>query len=129
MPPEFPEQPRVARVKKMSQQNPFGGTIIHLTPAEVHQGMADGRIVLVDVREPNEIQADSIPGAIAMPMSEFDPHALPNGEGKRVVFSCRSGQRSQKAAAIAQAHGLALEEHMAGGIIAWHEAGFPVKHG
>ncbi len=113
----------------MSQQNPFGGTIIHLTPAEVRQGMADGQIVLVDVREPNEIQAESIPGAIAMPISVFDPAALPDAEGKRLVFSCRSGQRSQKAAAAAQAHGLALEEHMAGGIIAWREAGFPVERG
>ncbi len=113
----------------MSQQNPFGGTIIHLTPAEVRQGMADGQIVLVDVREPNEIEAESIPGAVAMPLSVFDAAALPDAEGKRVVFSCRSGQRSQKAAAAAQARGLALEEHMAGGIIAWREAGFPVEHG
>lgn len=113
----------------MSQQNPFGGTIVHLTPAEVREGMAAGQIVLVDVREPNEIQAESIPGAIAMPLSVFDPHALPNEEGKHVVFSCRSGQRSQKAAAVAQAHGVALEQHMAGGIIAWREAGYPVQRG
>ncbi|MGQ3674393.1 rhodanese-like domain-containing protein [Xanthobacter sp. TB0139] len=113
----------------MSQPNPFGGTIVHLTPAEVRQGMEDGAIILVDVREPQEIQAESIPGAIALSLSAFDVRALPDTQGKRLVFSCRSGQRSQRAAAIAQHFGLPLEEHMMGGIIAWREAGFPVERG
>lgn len=115
--------------EKMSQPNPFGGTIVHLTPAEVRQGMEDGTILLVDVREPQEIQAESIPGAFALALSVFDVSALPDAEGKRLVFSCRSGQRSQRAAAIAQHFGLPLEEHMMGGIIAWREAGFPVERG
>lgn len=113
----------------MSEQNPFGGTIIHLTPAEVREGMARGEIVLVDVRELDEVKAARIPGAVTVPLSTFSVQALPEAEGRRIVFSCRSGQRSQKAAAAAQAAGLALEEHMAGGILAWNEAGFPVEQG
>ncbi len=119
----------VVKVEMMSQQNPFGGTIIHLTPAQVREGMEKGEILLVDVREADEIRAAHIPGAVAAPLTTFDPHALPAPEGRRIVFSCRSGQRSQKAAAAAQAAGLALEEHMAGGIIAWNDAGFPVEQG
>lgn len=113
----------------MSEPNPFGGTITHLTPAEVRQGLADGTILLVDVREPNEIQAERIPGAESFPLSRFDPAGLPNPHGKRLVFSCRSGQRSQQAAAIAQRAGLSYEEHMKGGIIGWREAGFEVDRG
>lgn len=113
----------------MSERNPFGGTITHLSPAEVRQGLADGTILLVDVREPNEIQAERIPGATTFPLSGFDPAALPDPAGKRLVFSCRSGQRSQQAAAAAQKAGLPYEEHMKGGIIGWREAGFEVERG
>ena len=113
----------------MSERNPFGGTITHLSPAEVRQGLADGSILLVDVREANEIQAERIPGATAFPLSAFDPSALPAAEGKRIVFSCRSGQRSQQAVAYAQKAGLPYEEHMKGGIIGWREAGFEVERG
>lgn len=113
----------------MSERNPFGGSITHLTPAEVHKGLEDGTILLVDVREPNEIQAERIPGAQNVPLSRFDPAALPDPAGKRIVFSCRSGQRSQQAAAIAQKAGLPYEEHMKGGIIGWREAGFAVERG
>ncbi|MET3353847.1 rhodanese-like domain-containing protein [Xanthobacter autotrophicus] len=113
----------------MSERNPFGGTITHLSPAEVRQGLADGTILLVDVRETNEIQAERVPGATPFPLSKFDPSALPDPAGKRLVFSCRSGQRSQQAAAYAQKAGLPYEEHMKGGIIGWREAGFEVDRG
>ncbi|WP_127092129.1 rhodanese-like domain-containing protein [Aquabacter cavernae] len=113
----------------MSEPNPFGGRITHLTPQEVEAGLEDGTILLVDVREPDEIAAERIPGATAVALSTFDPASLPDPEGKRLVFSCRSGQRSQRAAAMAQAAGLDCEEHMQGGILGWKAAGFPVERG
>lgn len=113
----------------MSEMNPFGGRVVHLTPAEVKAGMADGSILLVDVREPNETTAERIPGAALAPLQSFDPAALPDPAGRRLVFSCRSGQRSQKALALAQAAGLDYEEHMAGGILGWKDAGFPTEAG
>lgn len=113
----------------MSERNPFGGRITHLTPAEVRAGMEDGTILLVDVREPNEIADAGIPGAVPAPLSTLSAATLPDPAGKRLVFSCRSGQRSQKAAAIVQAAGLDYEEHMQGGIIGWAQAGFPITRG
>lgn len=111
------------------QPNPFGGVIENLTVEQVKAGLENGTILLVDVREPNETEAESIPGAVDFPLSTFDAAALPNPGDKMLVFSCRSGQRSQKAAAAAQAAGLDLHRHMAGGILAWKEAGFPTDKG
>lgn len=111
------------------QSNPFGGVIENLTVEEVKAGLDAGTLLLVDVREPNETDAESIPGAVAFPLSTFDAAALPDPGDKTLVFSCRSGQRSQKAAAAAQAAGLDLHRHMAGGILAWKEAGFPTDKG
>ncbi|WP_018390103.1 rhodanese-like domain-containing protein [Ancylobacter sp. FA202] len=111
------------------QPNPFGGVIENLTVEEVRAGLDDGTILLVDVREPNELAAERIPGAVEFPLSTFDAAALPDPGDKTLVFSCRSGQRSQKAAAAAQAAGFDLHRHMAGGILAWKDAGFPTDKG
>ena len=52
-----------------------------LGPAEVARGLTEGRIMLVDVREPNETAAESYPDAVLMPLSQFDPAALPDPAG------------------------------------------------
>jgi rhodanese-related sulfurtransferase len=100
-----------------------------LTVEQVKAGLDDGTILLVDVREPNELAVERIPGAIDFPLSTFDPAALPDSEGKRLVFSCRSGRRSVTASQAAQAAGLPHDAHMAGGILAWKAAGFDTETG
>jgi rhodanese-related sulfurtransferase len=100
-----------------------------LTVEQVKAGLEDGTILLVDVREPNELAVERIPGAIDFPLSAFDPAALPDPEGKRLVFSCRSGRRSVTASQAAQAAGLPHDAHMAGGILAWKAAGFDTENG
>ena len=100
-----------------------------LTPDEVSKGMAEGRYLLVDVREPNEVAVEAYPGAVVVPLSTFDPQAIPDPAGKQVVFACRSGKRSVTASLAAQAAGLAYDRHMAGGMLAWKAAGLPTKTG
>ena len=99
----------------------------NLTPQEVAQGLAEGRILLVDVREPNEVAVESYPEAVVVPMSQFDPAAIPNPADKEVVFACRSGRRSVTASLAAQDGGFPYVSHLAGGIIAWKAAGLPTK--
>ena len=100
-----------------------------LTPEDVSQGMAEGRYLLVDVREPNEVAAEAYPGAVVVPLSGFDPQDIPDPQGKQVVFACRSGKRSVTASLAAQAAGLAYDKHLAGGILAWKAAGLPTRTG
>jgi len=98
-----------------------------LYPEEVAKGITEGKILLVDVREPNETDVERYPEAVYMPMSEFDPSALPDPGGKRLVFACRSGNRSVTASLVAQDAGLPYNAHLAGGIKAWKEAGLPTE--
>jgi rhodanese-related sulfurtransferase len=98
-----------------------------LYPEDVAKGLTDGTILLVDVREPSETDVERYPDAVYMPMSEFDPSALPDPQGKRVVFACRSGNRSVTASLVAQNAGLPYNAHLAGGIKAWKEAGLPTE--
>jgi len=48
-----------------------------LAPDEVAKGLVEGKILLVDVREPNETAVERYPEAFYLPMSEFDPEAIP----------------------------------------------------
>ena len=106
-----------------------GSTVEDLTVEQVKAGLESGSIVLVDVREPNELAAERIPGAIDFPLSTFNPSELPDPEGKRLVFTCRSGRRSVTASNAAQTAGLPYDAHMAGGILAWKAAGFDTETG
>jgi rhodanese-related sulfurtransferase len=99
----------------------------NMTPEEVARGMAEGKILLVDVREPKETAVERYPDAFYLPMSEFEPAAIPDPAGRQVVFACRSGQRSVTASLMAQAAGLPYDAHLAGGILAWKQLGLPTE--
>ncbi len=98
-----------------------------LTPEEVARGLAEDRMILVDVREHNEVAAEAYPGAAVVPLSTFDPKQLPDPHGRELVFACRSGRRSVTASQAAQAAGLKYDSHLAGGILAWKAAGLPTE--
>ena len=100
-----------------------------LTPEQVSQGIAEGRYLLVDVREPNEVAVEAYPDGVVVPLSTFDPKDIPDPAGKQVVFACRSGKRSVTASLAAQAGGLAYDKHLAGGILGWKAAGLPTRTG
>ena len=98
-----------------------------LEPQDVARGLAEGKILLVDVREPVETQVERYPEAFYLPMSQFDPATIPDPQGRQVVFACRSGNRSVTASLMAQAAGLPYDAHLAGGIKAWKALGLPTE--
>lgn len=108
----------------MADQSP---SVRDLTPQDVARGLEEGRMVLVDVREPNETAVERFPGAVLVPLSDFDPAAIPVPAGRDVVFACRSGRRSVTASLAAQEQGFAYASHLAGGILAWKAAGLTTE--
>ena len=99
--------------------------VTNLTVEDVARGLQEGRMLLVDVREPNEVAIERYPDAVVVPLSSFDPALIPDPQGKQVVFACRSGRRSVTASLAAQEKGYAYTAHLAGGILAWKAAGLP----
>ncbi|HEX6918611.1 MAG TPA: adenylyltransferase/sulfurtransferase MoeZ [Actinomycetes bacterium] len=77
--------------------------------------------VLVDVREPNEFEIVSIPGAVLIPKGEFlSGEALGRlPQDKKVVLHCKSGQRSAEALAVVKGAGFSDAVHVGGGVVAW----------
>jgi rhodanese-related sulfurtransferase len=88
---------------------------------ELNTALAEGRVRVVDVREPHEFVTGTVPGAINMPLSVFNPARLP--AGKPVVLICHAGMRSRRALSRAVKAGRSDVRHYAGGICGWRRAG------
>jgi len=100
--------------------------MVDLTPDELVTRIKSGNVRLIDVRTDAEVAEGVIPGAEHIPLDRFDPAKLDLSDGRKVVLYCRSGRRSAIAGEkLADATGAPVE-HLAGGIIAWEEAGHPV---
>jgi molybdopterin/thiamine biosynthesis adenylyltransferase/rhodanese-related sulfurtransferase len=82
---------------------------------------ANEDIFLIDVREPNEYEIVSIPGAKLIPKGEFLSGAalesLP--QDKRIVLHCKTGVRSAEVLAVVKSAGFADAVHVGGGVIGW----------
>jgi len=77
--------------------------------------------VLIDVREPNEWDIVSIPGAVLVPKGEFmSGEALTTlPQDKQVVLHCKVGGRSAEVLALVKAAGFSDAIHVGGGVVAW----------
>jgi rhodanese-related sulfurtransferase len=100
-----------------------------LSLGEVKHGLADGSILLVDVREPHEFAGGHIPGAVNLPLSAFDPAEIAPRQGQTVVFSCRSGVRSLKAVEASLAAGYDYDAHYPGAMLEWAGSGEDIETG
>jgi len=106
-------------VSEEAQEAVQGSTI---TAKELKNMMDnDENIFVVDVREPNEYEIVSIPGATLIPKGEFLSGAalekLP--QDKRIVLHCKSGARSAEALAVVKDAGFSDAVHVGGGVLAW----------
>lgn len=97
------------------------------TPQEIKALLDAGKAVLVDVREPNEHAEVAIPGATLVPLSRFSTGDLPELGDRELILHCKGGGRSADALARCRNAGITKVSHMAGGIMAWHGAGLPVR--
>ena len=106
-----------------------------LAPAEAHEAMSLGAI-LVDTRPQAQRQAQgSVPGALLVERNvlewRFDPRSdarLPQADGYdlRVIVMCSAGYASSLAAVSLQDLGLRRATDLAGGFLAWAHHGLPV---
>ena len=76
---------------------------------------------LIDVREPNEYEIVSIPGAKLIPKDEIlSGRALSQlPQDKPIVLHCKTGVRSAEALAAVKNAGFRDAVHVQGGVTAW----------
>ena len=96
------------------------------TPQEVSKLQAGGEIQLIDVREHHEHEAGRIAGDRLIVLGHLSAEAHTIDQGRPVVFYCRSGARSAMATQAFSEAGFDAH-NMAGGLLAWDEAGLPLE--
>ena len=93
------------------------------TVAELVANLAARPVQVVDVREPDEWATGAIPGSVLMPMGEVWARHHELDTSIPVVTVCHSGVRSLFSAAELLAAGFTDVRSLAGGMVAWFEAG------
>lgn len=110
-------------------------TIKECTVTDVHDCLGQDTLV-IDIREPAEFQRGHLPGALLLPrgMLEFEIHALVERvcadrsnqpAEQEIMLYCGTGGRSALAAESLAQLGYKNVKSMAGGIVAWTQAGLP----
>lgn len=105
------------------------GQVDEVDPAQVHDVLFDEGVVLIDVRESDEVAAGKLPGAIHVPRGFLESRidGAVGDRDKRVILYCASGNRSALAARTLQEDlGYAKVESMTGGYTLWKDRGYEV---
>jgi rhodanese-related sulfurtransferase len=117
-----------SRVQPIDTQVRLARAVVeNLRPADLAGELESGRLVLVDVREPDELGQGVIDGAISVPRGvvEFvaDPkspaHRTALDPAHRIVVYSDTGARSALVASTLYALGYRDIAHLEGGIVAW----------
>ena len=112
-----------------------------IPPADAREGIESGAIGLVlDLREPHEFAKERLPGSINIPRGMLELRADERSPGTDAALTAeRSGRvlvyctrnpsaRSLLAARTLREMGYSGVEVLAGGLVAWAEAGLPVEN-
>jgi len=101
-------------------------TDTELAPERVAELVRSGEAELIDVRVDYEWEAGRLAGARQIEVNELTARAESIPKDRPVVFYCRGGNRSGMAAQAFREAGWDAH-NMAGGAVAWAEAGLPLE--
>ena len=91
-----------------------------LTSLELKQRLDRGdTLTIVDVREPNELQINRIPGSVHIPLGDIPKRYNELDPDAELVMQCKSGVRSGKAADFLRSVGFKHVLNLKGGILDW----------
>ena len=90
---------------------------------------ADPKVVIIDVRTPEEFKAGHIPGAknIDFNGDDFEKQIAALDKSKTYVVHCAAGGRSAQACKVIEQVKLPSVYHMNEGFKTWEKAGKPVE--
>ncbi|MFO8024695.1 rhodanese-like domain-containing protein [Thiohalophilus sp.] len=90
--------------------------------AQWYAGKPEG-FRIIDVREMNEINGGTVPGADPLPMATVPVRLNELEKDRELVVVCRSGARSAQVCMYLQQQGFDRVYNLRGGMIAWASSG------
>jgi len=112
----------MAYAAELTPPLPGAPNYINIDVEKAHE-MLEGnpeQIILLDVRTEGEYNAEYIPGAINMPLSDLEKRIDELDSSKAIIVYCQSGGRSRTASETLAQRGF-IVYNMEGGINAWKE--------
>ncbi len=114
-------------IRQLGDYEQFCGTAPFVLPPELELSAEDLKarldrgdpLTLVDVREPQESDINSIPGSIVIPLGTLEAMAPALDRSRDIVVYCKAGVRSASAVQVLLAAGFERVEHLKGGIVSW----------
>lgn len=94
-----------------------------ITEKELKEKMAKGGVVLLDVRENDEVANCKIPESIHIPLAEVNARFKELDPQKEIVVYCAAGVRSARASKILDNAGFKNVKNLKGGIGRWMASG------
>jgi rhodanese-related sulfurtransferase len=99
-----------------------------MSVVDLKKNLDQGKVTLIDVRNPEEYQSAAIEGAHLIPLSIISVEEV-SKYPQPIVIHCHSGKRSETACHKLLAENASLELFsLEGGIVAWMQAGYPIKN-
>lgn len=92
--------------------------------SELSSMMNQSKVMLVDVRNNDEVEHGMIKGAMHIQLALLPLQYDKLSKAETVIFYCHSGIRSAHAADFAVAKGIRGVYNLAGGVVAWAKAGY-----
>jgi rhodanese-related sulfurtransferase len=93
-----------------------------ITPEQLQSRLqTDEALVVIDVREPHELEISSLPFARPIPMGEIPTRFGELDPQATIIVMCRSGGRSMQVARFLDSRGFRSVSNLTGGILAWGE--------
>jgi sulfur-carrier protein adenylyltransferase/sulfurtransferase len=83
--------------------------------------MAGEKVILLDVRQPEEHEAQHIPNSMLIPLGELEERIdeLEEYRDKEIIVYCRSGARSGQACMFLEMLGFEHPINLRGGMLSW----------
>ena len=95
------------------------GVAWDISAAELSERIKSNHVVLVDVREPHELQISALPDAVNIPLGTLAARLPELDSAEEMVILCKSGTRSARALELLVSAGFKKVKNLKGGINAW----------
>ena len=87
----------------------------------------DKKVVVLDVRTPEEFRQARLHGAMLIPVSELEKRIQEIPRGRPLLVYCAVGSRSKSAASFLASRGFPEVYQISDGLVGWYKNGFPVE--
>lgn len=90
-----------------------------ISAPELARRLSDNPPLLLDVREPHELQISALPGALNIPLGTLAARLPELDSAREMVVLCKAGTRSARALELLVSAGFKRVKNLKGGINAW----------